>query len=63
MAFTIFDRLSAYLQKSQKPHPLYLVFDYGRLVDEKVPEPHHAKVFLKILPMAISINWPSFMTK
>ena len=63
--FSIFNNLSANLWKSKIiDFWLCAMRWYTKKDLDLVPSPpNHLKYFLKVLPLTVSINWPSFMSK
>ena len=70
MIFPVFNHLNAHFQKN-KTHE-FIIIGFRSIVvvqqtekrlDLELSPPKHPKFFLKILPMTISISWPSLMSK
>ena len=62
----IFDCLSAHLQKHQTHYNWVLIVLGWKIIEslDLLPSPmNHEKYYLEILPMTISISWPSFIWK
>ena len=70
IVFTISDFLCVLLQETKKLQTYHnwfwlilAVWQITKGLDLGLSPPNHANYFAKILPLTISISWPSFKTK